>query len=917
MDNKPVYQPRELEPRVQDYWEKLGLNEARIEDVKKDIFYCLDMFPYPSGEGLHVGHVEGYTATDIFSRYKRMRGFNVLHPMGWDAFGLPAENTAIKQKTHPRHLVEKNISRFKKQLKRLGFSYDWSKEINTTDPEYYKWTQWIFVKLFEMGLAYEAVVPINWCPSCKTGLANEEVINGKCERCGTEVQKKDLRQWMLRITKYGDRLATDVEGLDWPEGIKELQRNWIGRSEGTIVKFAVKNSSEVVEVFTTRADTLFGATYVVLAPEHPLVEKITAPEQRQKVQEYASASKTKTDLERTALDKEKTGVDTGAKVINPVNGDIIPVWIGDYVLVNYGTGAIMAVPAHDERDYVFANKHRLPIKYVIKPHEASYLVIEKSIPAEKVAELERFGSVTVEERDKEWGRFFRVNMRVEQENDFQKFLEENLLEKSDDGGAWYADSSGTTDYVVFPGVHFDLDAPSGIEKFKEHGRKIGIPEEQLDIKLRAFTGDGVLEESGKFTLMHSAEARGRITQWLEDEGKGRKTIQYKLRDWVFSRQRYWGEPIPIVHCDECGVVAVPEEQLPVLLPEVENYEPTGTGESPLAGITEWVNTTCPECGAAAKRETNTMPQWAGSCWYFLRYLDPEDNENAWEWRHAERWMPVNMYVGGAEHAVLHLLYARFWMKALFDGGFLPFEEPFASLRNQGTILGPDGQKMSKSKGNVVNPDDIVEKYGADTLRLYEMFLGPFEANKPWDEKAINGVSRFLYKVWAAHFGKVTNGQVKETKKLTHRLVKKVTEDIESLKFNTAISSMMEYVNAVTSEGVDLDSWKIFLRILSPFAPHIAEELWQNLAAHPYAENSVTGEEWPSFDPSFLEDNKVTIVVQINGKVRDTFEAQNGEDEETLKKKAAGSEKVSHWLEGKNLKRTIVVRDKLVNFVIGE
>jgi len=808
------YLPREIEPKVQDFWRKLRLYEANLEkgDSSKDL-YCLDMFPYPSGDGLHVGHVEGYTATDIYSRYKRMKGFNVLHPMGWDAFGLPAENTAIKQKTHPRKLVEKNVARFKTQCQRMGFSYDWSSEINTTDPKYYKWTQWIFLKLFHLGLAYEAVVPINWCPSCKTGLANEEVIAGKCERCSTEVEKKDMRQWMLRITRYSERLLQDLDGLDWPDGIKELQRNWIGKSEGSVVSFKVADrEEESIEVFTTRVDTIFSGTFIILAPEHKFIEShkvdITNWEE---VNDYRNKAKNVADIERTAKERISTGVKLGGiEVINPATGEKMPVWIADFVLAQYGTGAVFA-DAHDRRDFDFAKKYNIPLKVSIRPKG-----------------------------------------------------EENFVK---------------------------------IQNLEE-----------------CFEGEGVLFNSAQFDGLESSEAREKITAWLQEKGLAKKEINYKLRDWVFSRQRYWGEPIPIVHCEKCGVVAVPVEQLPILLPEVENYEPTGTGESPLAGIENWVNTVCPKCGAKAKRETNTMPQWAGSCWYFLRFADSQNHEMPWEWQNVEKWLPVDLYVGGAEHAVLHLLYSRFWVKALFDGGYLPFEEPFQTLRNQGMIQGPDGQKMSKSRGNIVNPDEIVEKYGADALRLYEMFLGPFEANKPWDDKAINGVSRFLYRIWNIK----NKGRVDDTDSVTkalHKLIKKVGDDIENFKFNTAISAMMEFVNLIEKEGISENGLEKFLFVLAPFAPHLAEDLWQKDRKEAFSNESVTMQTWPSFDAEIAASESRPVILQVNGKVRDIMLLQNEAGEEELKEAAKKSEKVQIWLEGKEIVKVVVVKNRLVNFVV--
>lgn len=815
------YRPEDIEPRVQALWEQQDVFRTRddAKEPNEKRVYCLDMFPYPSGEGLHVGHVEGYTATDIYSRYLRMHGFDVLHPMGWDAFGLPAENAAIKQKTHPRKLVEKNVQRFTEQLKRLGFSYDWSREINTTDPEYYTWTQWIFLKLFHLGLAYEADVPIHWCPKDKTGLANEEVIDGKCERCGTPVEKRNLRQWMLRITKYADRLLRDLDQLDWPEGIKELQRNWIGRSEGAELEFLLRgvpgqeDGKHKVKVFTTRPDTLFGATCIAISAELA----------REWMNIGWKADDTvKTFIEKTLAENAKRSVEdvpardgifAGMTAENPVNNERIPVWVANYVLSGYGTGALMAVPAHDERDFEFARKFDLPIREVIRP-----------------------------------------------------------------------------------------------EGKEAHGE----PTE-------AFVGEGILVNSGEFTGLPSAEAREKITAWLEEHGLGKRSVQYKLRDWVFSRQRYWGEPIPIVHCETCGVVPVPEEQLPVLLPDVESYEPTGTGESPLAVITDWVNTTCPKCEKPAKRETNTMPQWAGSCWYFLRFCDPHNTKEPWSWEALERWMPVDLYVGGAEHAVLHLLYARFWMKALYDGGYMPLEEPFQKLRNQGIVLGPDGQKMSKSRGNVVNPDEIVAEYGADTLRLYEMFLGPLEMGKPWNPRAILGVHRFLKRVWLV--GRVAATMKSEGKdrnkktgdvvqKALHRLIRKVGDDIEALKFNTAIAALMDFANLMIQEGIAEKELRQFLVVLSPFAPHIAEELWRRFDD----KSLVFQQSWPEFRSEFLEEDTVQIVVQVNGKVRDQLTMPRDASEEDVRAAAERGEQVQKWLSGKSIANVVVVKNRLINFV---
>jgi len=830
---KERYNPQKIEPKWQSIWQKTEIDKA--EDFsKKPKFYCLDMFPYPSGEGMHLGHVENYTGTDIYSRFLRMNDKNVLHPIGWDAFGLPAENYAIKHGTQPAITTEKNIAKIRKQCKQMGFSYDWSREINTTDPDYYRWTQWIFLLLFKRGLAYEAYTPINWCPSCKTGLANEEVVDGACERCGTTVTKKKLKQWLLKITAYADHLFSDLKDLDWPENIKLMQENWIGKSKGTEAIFKAKSPSGEefdIPVFTTRPDTLFGATYVVLAPENPLVNKLTDKKYKNKVKEYIDKTGRETDTERLSLEKEKTGLFIGAFAKNPVNNQKIPIWISDYVLLSYGTGAIMAVPAHDTRDFQFAKKFNLPIIEVISP----------------------------------------------------------------------------------------TGKPTALNK--------------------AFVEEGKLINSEKFDGMSSQKAREAITSYLTKNKLARKKTYYKLRDWIFSRQRYWGEPIPIIHCQKCGTIPVPEKDLPVKLPDVENYQPTGTGESPLAVIKNWVNTKCPKCGEPAKRETNTMPQWAGSCWYFLRYVDPNNNKEIFDKKKIKYWLPVDLYVGGAEHAVLHLLYARFWNKFLYDEGLISFKEPFLKLINQGIVLGSDGQKMSKSKGNIVNPDKLIKKYGADTLRLYEMFISPFEEVKICDSKGIEGIVRFLNKVWdlSVQIAVVKNKFSKsesfpnplrevvetETKRLLHKTIKKVTEDIEGFRFNTAISALMELINELieAKEKVKIEEapemWRenieILLILLSPFAPHVAEELWQRLG---FTE-SIFVEKWPSFDKRFIKEDNVTLVVQVNGKVRDELIVPIGTKKNKASELALGGGRVKKHLEDKQIIKTIYVKDKLINIVVKE
>ena len=826
------YKPREIEKKWQKIWEERGIFKA-IDFATKKKFYVLDMFPYPSSDGLHVGHPRGYIATDVVAHFKRREGFNVLHPMGWDAFGLPTENYAIKTGVHPEIITERNINRMKKQLELIGLGYDWSRELNTTDPGYYKWTQYIFLLLYGMGLAYEAELPINWCPSCKTGLANEEVIDGKCERCKTEVQRKKLRQWALRITAYAEKLLKGLDKLDWPEQIKEMQRNWIGKSEGWEITFLLKNrkikSRDKIRVFTTRTDTLFGCTYLVLAPEHPLIEKLKNKIINYKsVKKYIEGSKNKTERERQI--KEKDGVEIiGFTAINPVNQREIPIWVADYVLPHYGTGAIMAVPAHDQRDLDFARRYNLPVIEVIKPGTEN-------------GEIKKEVSLVMTD-----GRTFQ-----------------------------------------------------------------------------AYEGEGTLINSGRFTGIKSKTARNRIGQWLKQRKMAKKTTYFKLRDWIFSRQRYWGEPIPIVHCEKCGIVPLNEENLPLLLPELKEYKPTGTGESPLAEISEWVNTQCPKCGGPAKRETNTMPQWAGSCWYFIGYLMRENGKFSWDKKRINYWMPVDLYVGGAEHAVLHLLYARFWTRVLHDAGLIKTKEPFLKLRNQGLILAPDGHKMSKSRGNVINPDEVIEKYGVDTFRLYEMFMGPFNEPINWDTKGIIGMRRFLDKFWKLQ-KKVTLQAITDQnknpglKKLIHQTIKKVTEDIEGFKFNTAISQLMILVNKMSKEkALLISNFKVLISLLAPFAPHVAEELWQKYFFQEEefkTGNSIHFQPWPKYDKKLIKEKTITLVIQINGKVRDKVEAEAIISKEEAQGLAVSREKIKKWMRGKKIKKTVFVPGKLINIVV--
>ncbi|MBZ9572324.1 leucine--tRNA ligase [Patescibacteria group bacterium] len=824
-----AYNSHKIEKKWRRIWKKFGIFKA-IDFSKKSKFYCLDMFPYPSAEGLHVGHPRGYVATDIISHLMRRKGFNVLHPMGWDAFGLPTENYAIKTGVHPVISTERNIKKIKKQIQLIDLSYDWSREINTTDPQYYKWTQWIFLLLYKMGLAYEAVLPINWCPSCKTGLANEEVIEGRCERCGAEVTKKELRQWVLKITAYAERLLEDLDLLDWPEEIKEMQRNWIGKSEGWEIEFKIVTSAKQpvtnIKVFTTRTDTLSGCTYLVLAPEHPIISNLKDQILNfQSIKKYIEKARKKTERERISEIKAKTGIEIlGIKAINPVNGREISIFVADYALIHYGTGAIMAVPAHDQRDFDFARKYNLPVIEVIKP-------------SFKKKELPKRAPIVVSD-----GRF---------------------------------------------------------EK--------------------AFEGEGILINSGRFNGMKSEIAKERIGQFLAKKDLAKKAIHYKLRDWIFSRQRYWGEPIPIVNCKSCGIVPLKEKDLPLKLPKVKKYQPTGTGESPLAAIKKWVNTKCPKCKGPAKRETNTMPQWAGSCWYFLRYVDSENKKKIFDRKKVNYWLPVDLYVGGAEHAVLHLLYARFWTKVLYDAGLIKFKEPFLKLRNQGLILAPDGQKMSKSRGNVISPDEFLEKYGADTFRLYEMFMGPFKEAISWNIKGIIGIRRFLERVWKLVENQksiVLAKEDKELEKLIHKTIKKVTEDIENFRFNTAISSLMILVNNLQGKNYGIWHLKSLFLLLAPFAPHITEEIWQKLNPKPYTLNvSIHNQPWPKYDPKLVKEKIVTLVIQVNGKVRDKVKVGADISEKKAKKLAISREKIKKWIKGKKIKKVVFVPGKLINIVV--
>ena len=808
------YNHQAIEKKWQEYWKE---NPVNVNDGKKEKYYCLDMFPYPSGNGLHVGHWRGYVISDAWSRYQLIKGKYVIHPMGWDAFGLPAENYAIKNHVHPAISTASNIKNIKRQINQINALYDWDMEVNTTDPDFYKWTQWIFVKMFEKGLAYEKEFPINWCPSCKTGLANEEVVNGCCERCGSPVTKKNLRQWMLKITEYADRLLNDLDKLDWPEKVKKMQTEWIGKSYGAEVYFKLAKpvtdapegtDGEKLTVYTTRPDTLFGATFMVLAPEHALASKLATPETKEAVEKYIFDSSMRSNVDRMQ-DKEKTGVFTGSYAINPLTGKEVPIWLSDYVLADYGTGAIMCVPAHDDRDYDFAKKFDLSIIPVISP----------------------------------------------------------------DG-------------------------------------------EDVDVSEHAYTAaSGVLINSGEWTGKRSEDMKKNAPAIIEEMGLGKKTVNFKLRDWVFSRQRYWGEPIPIVHCPHCGNVAVPVEELPLRLPDVENYEPTGTGESPLAAIDSWVNCKCPKCGADAKRETNTMPQWAGSSWYFLRYVDAHNDKELVSREKADKYLPVDMYIGGVEHAVLHLLYSRFWTKFLYDIGVVDFDEPFTKLFNQGMITGKNGIKMSKSKGNVVSPDDMVNSYGCDALRLYELFMGPPEMDAEWDDRGIDGVYRFLSKFYRL----VTDSKDKDIEPtremlaVRHKLIRDITSRLEAFTLNTVVSGFMEYNNALIdiakkAGGVDKETLKTFAVLLAPFAPHIAEEAWHDMGG----EGSVFHAVWPEYDEEMTKEDTIQVPIQVNGKVKAVLEIEADADKETVMAKAR--ELIQDKITG-NIVKEIYVPGKIFNIVV--
>ena len=944
------YNPQKIEKKWQKKWYASTAFKAQ-NNSKKETFYVLVEFPYPSGDGLHVGHCRSYTALDIISRKRRMQGFNVLYPMGWDAFGLPTENYAIKMGVHPSVITKKNTDNFRKQMKNLGFSFDWSREVNTTDPKYYKWTQWIFIKLFEKGLAYKDRLLINWCPKDKIGLANEEVVNGKCERCGTPVEKKEKEQWVIKITQYADRLIKDLDLVDYPERVKTQQKEWIGRSEGVELEFPIANTQFPIKVFTTRPDTLFGCTFLVLAPEHEIIEKIKSQIKNwQEVEQYIKEAKNKSDLQRQE-GKEKTGIELkGIKAVNPANKKEIPIFIADYVMAGYGTGAIMAVPAHDERDFEFAQKYQLPIQEVVVPN----MIDRRNLPikGKKIVERRNVHAIV---RDIKTGKYLarktkqweKVGFPMGGIEDGESPIEAAIREVKEETGytnlklvkvldgtvraEYFAIHKDENRVAYTTAVVFDLmgheQLEIGEEEKKDMERMVWLDESQLTYenmvhvevdfwkerlhKNHSYNGFGVLVNSDKFDGLESQKAKEEITKFVG----GKKTVNYKLRDWIFSRQHYWGEPIPMVFCGDCGWQTVSEKELPVELPKVKKYEPTDTGESPLAAMEKWVNVKCPKCKGVAKRETDTMPNWAGSNWYFLRYTDPKNNKKLADEKALNYWLPVDWYNGGMEHTTLHLLYSRFIFKFLWDIGAVPKSigsEPYKKRTSHGIILGPGGVKMSKSKGNVINPDDVVKQYGADTLRVYEMFMGPFEQMIPWDEKGIVGARRFLEKVYTLclkpDIKQKSKNQSGELVNLLNKTIKKVGEDIEAMKFNTAISTMMTFVNewSAASTGLNKKGVQKFLAILSPFAPHLAAELCltydvkQNIA-------------WPEYEQA--QEETVMMIVSVNGRVRDKMELKAGLDQSQVEGLVLHAPKIKPWLEGKQVKKIIFIPNKLINIVI--
>ena len=954
------YNPKDIEPKWQAKWQQDKIYQA-VDFDKRPKYVMLTEFPYPSGSGMHIGHIREYTLGDIIARQKRMQGHNVLFPMGYDAFGLPTENYAIKNKLSPQQATEENVANFQQQLESMGFSFDWSRSFKTSDPAYYKWTQWLFLRFLEANMAYQEEIAVNWCPFCRTGLANEEVINGRHERCDTPVEKKLLKQWLLRITDYADRLIEGLDSVDFPPRIADQQVNWIGRSKGAEIEFDVANSDSKITVFTTRPDTIFGATFLVLAPEHPLVEAITSEDHREQVNTYIRAAGAKSDVERQENDKAKSGVFTGAHAVNPATKKQIPIWIADYILMGYGTGAIMAVPGHDQRDMDFAKKYELPVDYVIEPvggqplegeaFKEAIVAIVRNPKTDQVLMLD-WGP-----RHSNYGGQLFIGGGLDGNEDEVEGALREIAEESGYSNLklvaktpyfihshYYSNTKKQNSYAKIRGMLFDLIdetmQPTKLDVnekglFTTHWVGTGKAETMVDdeshryvymclIKGQAYSGEGVMTNSGKYNGMNSAEARDKIIADLIKQGQAKERTNYRLRDWIFSRQHYWGEPIPVIHCPEHGVVAVPDDQLPVKLPDVDHYEPTETGESPLAVISDWVNTTCPICGQPAKRETDTMPNWAGSSWYYLRYFDPKNDQVFAGQKKLDYWGMVDLYLGGMEHTTLHLLYSRFWHQFLFDQGLVPTKEPYAARRGQGIVLAADGSKMSKSKGNVVNPTEIIDSgYGADALRLAIAFLAPYDQTTPWSPETLGGTIRFLQRVWTLvqQFDQTEGGldESVELKKTINKTIKKVSRDLIDLGFNTAIASLMECVNELYKIKADDNyqavewQWALesLVKLLAPFAPHIAEELWEQLGN----DETVHLSDWPQYDDSYTKDEEIMIAVQVNGKIRAELKVKPDSKQEVVEQLAYGDTKVAKSIEGKNVKRVIYVPGKLLSLVV--
>lgn len=915
--SKP-YNPAEIEPKWREVWKQNKTYQTDVNDTSKPKWYNLVMFPYPSGD-LHIGHWYNFGPADVLARYKRMRGYNVLNPIGFDAFGLPAENAAIKRNIHPSDWTKQNIGNMIKQLETMGPSYDWDRVVDTSDPAYYKWTQWCFLQLYKHGFAYKKNAAANWCPICKSVLANEQAEGGICWRCGSQVEQRLIEQWFFKITNYADELQEEVNKLDWPEKIKLMQKNWIGKSQGTLIRFQIENSEQHVQVFSTRPDTIMGATFLVLAPEHQLVEQITTAQHKRDVELYISQTRKKTEFERISQKEHKTGAFTGAYVLHPISGKKLPVWISDFVLPNYAQGAIMGVPAHDQRDYAFAKAHDLTITFIALPSEVSSLITTKSVDPDLFNKLEQLGHYTITDFST-WGKL--VYFKQDHVKEFTFLIQSHLEE-----GPWYVHTDGKVRQAIFKEVVIPADSDGTWNRAKDYGKQKKIIEEALDFKFpeEGFLGpltdkaDYYLVDSDQFSGLTTTEATTQITQHLSSLGRAEQTTQFRLRDWLVSRQRYWGAPVPIIYCESCGTVPVPEKDLPVILPYDVDYTPKET--SPLGSSSSYVTTTCPNCNQPAKRDTDTMDTFVDSSWYFMRYLDPDNSNQAFDQgickdNHLNHWLPVDKYIGGAEHAVLHLLYSRFFVKVFRDIGMLSFDEPFASLVNQGTILGPDHQKMSKSKGNVISPDELVMHYGADTVRVYLCFLGPYDQGGPWNPAGIEGASRFVRKLYSLVTTEDGSAESisKDIEVALNRLIKKITQDIPAMKFNTAIAAFMEFINLAQNTGLTKDQKKTLLKLIAPFCPFLSEELWHQHAAT-QANNSIHTQSWPDYSPDLLIENEVEIVVQINAKVRGHLLVERAAKQPEVEHAAKSLDKVKEHLEAKQISNIIYVPGKLINFIV--